>query len=111
MENFRAVPDEKNMGTFEGNALYFCGGCFFYQSSVWLSCLKMQLCRWLFFSTMQFCGYPSFKVNLVGCLGRMRKTSYNSVKGGSTEKKELCAMWVVGLTDNLILWVVGLNSN
>ena len=52
----------------------------------------------------------SFKWELVGCLGlntRMRKNSSNSLKAGSPEKKELCG-W---LTDNLILWLVGLNSN
>ena len=94
----------KKYGDFWRQCTLFLWGLFFYQSSVWLSCVKMQLCRWLFFSTMQFCGYPSFKVNLVGCLGRMRKTFYNSVKGGSTEKKSYvpCGWW-----GWLIIWSYG----
>ena len=62
---------------------------------------------------MQFCGYPLFKWDLVGCLGlNTKKTEKKKLlqffKRGLSRKK--CVMWVVGLTDNLILWVVGLNS-
>ena len=54
---------------------------------------------------MQFCGYPLFKWDLVGCLGlntkkNEKKTSSNSFIGSSPEKR---VMWVMGLTDNLIL--------
>ena len=58
---------------------------------------------------MQFCGYSSFKWDLVGSCGLNTKTNekkknFNSLEGGSP------VMWVVGLTENLTLWAVGLNS-
>ena len=51
---------------------------------------------------MQFCGYPSFRWDLMGCLDldtkkNENKISSNSLKGKSVEKKRV--MWVVGLTD------------
>ena len=61
------------MGVFEGKALYFVGvmGLVIFQSSGWLSLVKMYYCRWLSFSkhAVQFCGYASLKWDLVGCLG------------------------------------------
>ena len=62
---------------------------------------------------MQFCGYPTLKWDLVGCLGlntrkNEKKPSSDTLKGDSPEKTNYI---VVGLTDNLILWAVGLNSN
>ena len=35
--------------------------------------MKIKSCRWLSFSKMQFCGYPSFKWDLADCLGLNRK--------------------------------------
>ena len=40
----RAVPDEKNLGVFEGKALYFCGvggGWLFFNPVGWSSLVKM----------------------------------------------------------------------
>ena len=62
---------------------------------------------------MQFCGYPSFKWDLVGCLGlntmKNEKKNFQFFRKWLSRKKGV--IWVVGLIDNLILWVVGLNSN
>ena len=55
---------------------------------------------------MGSCGLFGFK-----CKEEREKNSCNSLKGGSPEKKKRRVMWVVGLTDNLILLLVGLNSN
>ena len=65
---------------------------------------------------MQVCKYPSFKWDLVGCLGlNTKKNEIKTLqilqKGALQKKKKGRDMWVVGLTDILILWVVGLNSN
>ena len=52
-----------------------------FQFSWWLS---LRENRWLSFSKTQFCGYSSFKSDLVGCFG------LNSLEGGSIEKKMSC---------------------
>ena len=60
---------------------------------------------------MQFCGYLSFKWDLAGWCGlniKNEKKTSNSLDGGSPEKN---VKWVVGLTADNFLWVVGLNSN
>ena len=55
----------------------------------------------------------SFRWDLEGCSGlntkKNEKNSSSSLKGALQEKKRV--MRVVVLTDNLILWVVCLNSN
>ena len=95
-------------GDFEGKVLYFCGvGAFFSIQWVVVFCLS-----WKFNSVG---GCPPQKCSSVGILRQMgscvlfvfkykeewEKNYSDSLEGGSPEKKWV--MWVVGLTDNLIL--------
>ena len=64
--------------------------------------LKMYFCRWLSFLKMQFCGYPSFRWDLMGCLDlntkkNEKKNVFQFFKRGVSRKKRV--MWVVGLID------------
>ena len=64
---------------------------------------------------MQVCGYSLVKWDLVGCCGLNTKKNeekklFQFYRGGYPEKKKR-VVWVVGLTDNLIFWLVGINRN
>ena len=88
---------KKIWGSLTAKHYIFVGLAF--QSSGWLSFVKMQFCRWLSFSKMQFYGYPSFKWDLVGCLGLNTKKNEKRtlpilIRGSPGKKKEeLCGWW------------------
>ena len=67
-----------------------------FQSSGWLSFVTMWFCKWLS-SKIPFCGYPSFKWDLVGCLDlntkKNEKKLFQFFKRGLSRKNELCGWW------------------
>ena len=59
---------------------------------------------WVSFFQMGSCGLFGFNITK-----KNEKKLFQFFKRGLSRKKSV--MWVVGLTDNLILWMVGLNNN
>ena len=91
----RAVPDEKIWGSLKAKHYMFMGvvgvGCFSIQ---WLVVFfENVILQVVVLLKMQFCGYPTFKWDLVGCLGlnrRMENISSIFLKEGCPEKNEIC---------------------
>ena len=81
-------------------------GCFLFRENVilYVFVLLNNAVVWVSFIRMGSCLVVEVQIHRI-----MRKKLFQFFRRGFSRKKKV--MLVVGLTDNLILWVVGLNSN